>query len=79
MDPIQLSTAAAAALSGAGAAPAPQVPFGDQIQQALATANRELQAAEESGAKLARKEADVVDTMVALGNGVGLLGLLLGG
>lgn len=68
MDPVSLSGALrSAAQAGAGAQPASKASFGDEIRAALEAANRDQVEAEKAGQGLARGEADIVDTMVALG------------
>ncbi len=78
MDPVSISAAARAAAQGSlgvalgagpggGSASAPEVPFASMIRGAVEEANEALVSAEEHGAKLATGEADIVETMVALG------------
>ena len=71
---MSISAAARAAAQGSlgagpggGPASAPEVPFANVIRGAVEEANEALVSAEEHGAKLATGEADIVETMVALG------------
>ncbi len=70
MDPIRaLLNAHPSAQAPAGPAESakPAVPFADSFRAALGEANESLQAAEGSAQQLARGEADIVETMIALG------------